>query len=166
MKKLFIFILNACICSLFFSTSILAYDDEVSPAAQVCPITQDYVLVRKTVSSKVQYTDELINELNTAQPMEAHFSRTVQTSASAGVNIELVEDLIGLEAELSIVGSTTKTLSATPTVPANSTVYVDFGYKYVQSTIKIQTINSDCSLSYSGPISVFYTYGSYIRIYD
>lgn len=149
----------------FNSLTCNIHANEIEPKAVVCLITEGYAVKSKTTSYKVEHTAVLINDRNYEVPGHAEFSRTVETSISGSLSLELIEDLLGIEAEISAGNSSTLLLSTDPPIPANSTVYVDFGYRYVNANIQWHTRNSDCSITWSGPITTaWYTTESFMRI--
>ena len=99
--------------------------------------------------------------------MYSDFQRRKATSISGSLSLDIIEDLLGVSAELSSEVETTTLVYANPTVPAHTTYYVDLGYRYVNAQIQFRTRNQDCSITWSGPITtVFYTTGNYVRIYE
>ena len=146
-------------------TPTMTKANDVEPAAVVCPLIEGYAVKSKTSSYKIEHTAELKNDKDFEVPGHAEFSRTVETTVSGNVKLELIEDLLGVEAEISAGESSTVLVSADPPIPPHSTVYVDFGYRYVSAKIQWQTQNLDCSITWSGPItSVMYTTITYVNI--
>ena len=163
MKKIISIIISVVLGLNVLSFNVFA--NEVEPAALVCPIIEGYAVKSKTVSYEIEHTAVLINDLSYAVPGYAEFSRTKETIVSGTLSLNLIEDLLDIEAEMSAGQSSTMLLSASPTIPAFSTVYVDFGYRYVTAQIQWQTQNLNCSTTWSGEITtVRYTTESYLRI--
>lgn len=163
MKRILSILVSFVLCLNVFNYDIFA--NEIKPTAVVCEIIEGYAVKSKTTSYNIEHTAVLINDRNYEVYGHAEFSRTVETSISGSINLELIEDLLGLEAEIASGNSSTLLLSTDPPIPAKSTVYVDFGYRYVNASIQWQTRNSDCSITWSGPITTaWYTTESFMRI--
>ena len=133
--------------------------------AVVCLVTEGWSVTSTKVSNKVTSTVTLKNSTSKAQTMTATSTRSVFAQSSTGVSLSVFESLFGFSAETTTGRSYSIEISASPVVPANTTYYVDFGYRYVSGTIRMTRTNADCSTTYtSQPYNAEFTIGSYVEI--
>lgn len=164
MKKIFNTITNILLITFLAGTSTIKADEPVT-RAPACQIVESYVVKSKSQYTKIDNTVPLRNSLSYTSTLTASASRTKSTSISGSISLSIIEDLLGLNAEISYNSSSSITLSASAPVPAGKTVYVEFGSLYVTTTVQKKRINSDCSTTWLGsPTTATYTYNQYINV--
>lgn len=152
-------------------TSILCPPIEIKASddtrAVVCPVESGYGV--KSMEEYVIFdtVTAVQNATSTEQTFLVSDTRTVSTSYSGSLDFEIIEDLLGISAEIKYSDSTEESISLNVIVPKNTTNYAAIGSMYVEAEIQYFTINSDCSRTWSGTVySTTYTYGDYVGIYD
>ena len=93
--------------------------------------------------------------------------RTVTTQVSGGLDITIIEKVLGLKTEVSQGVTTTTSHSMKLTVPAYDTLYAGIGSTYVDAKIQWYRLNSDCTITWSGAVyGVTFTYGKFDGVFE
>ena len=146
------------------TTSITVFADDDAP---VCQVTEGWSVLEKETWNEIDKTVTLNNNVGWSNYMKAEAYRTAYTEVSGGVELTLIESLLGVKAELGSGETKSILVNANTLVPAYTTVYVDIGSSYVRGVVQRYRINSDCSKTYLGnKYSATYTYGPYVEIRD
>lgn len=94
-------------------------------------------------------------------------SRSKSTVYSGSLDFTIIQGVLGVTAEVAENTSSTTTVTENVSVPGYNTYYAAFGSVYVDAKVQYNTINSDCTRTWSGTIySNTYTYDDYLGTYQ
>lgn len=162
--KLYKIFFATVISTMCFASNVVKAE-EISNHA-VCPFMSSYsyyVSSSKTLSTKIDVTEQVVNNTSSSKTTSVTRSRTRFTQLTAGISSDT--DLIGSELNLNAELSSGKQDTVSTTLTANNhkpkqTLTFKFGSKTVKTTGKVYTYNSSCNLS-SRSAGAYYTYMGY-----
>lgn len=156
-----------CTCMLFGGMMFNPMDTKANDRAVVCQEVTGYLLKSKSTYVIFDTVKPVQNATSVQQTYPISLTRSKSTTYGGTLNFEIIEDIIGFSAEVSVNDTKEVTIGQEVTVPKKTTYYAAFGSQYVTAEVQKATINLDCSKTWSGPIyKTTYTYEDYIGTYE